>query len=315
MKILLTGGAGFIGSNLLKELNKHKHEVFVVDSMSPAKVKNISSCKMMDYSDKAFLTNYLGQKNWLKQFGCVIHLGATSSTTCADKSIIENNHEFSKELIGCAIEANVPVIYASSASVYGNTQNEQSFGSIAPLNMYALSKALTDNTIERAFNSNIPLPMIVGLRFFNVYGPGEAHKGPQASVIYNWHKNYKNQGYWYVFEGENKRDFIHVSDVIKVIIWFMKKSDPKKSGIYDVGTGNVHDFRDISDIVKRNVVPNGRSSREVELLQIIPNSLRDQYQKFTRADLAPLRDIGYNESFLDLQDGVSSYVNFLESEK
>lgn len=315
MKILLTGGAGFIGSNLLKKLNRdwqNSHEVIVFDSMTPAKVKNVAGEDLLDYIDKDHLLSVMNNAAWMKSLNLIIHLGATSSTTCTDKSIIENNYRLSKDLISVALEYNIPIIYASSAAVYGNTQNNTSCGEIKPLNMYGLSKAFTDRIVERVLiqdNELKRLPMIVGLRFYNVYGPGESHKGSQASVIYNWYKQFKHKGWWDIFEGENRRDFVHVDDIVNVIMFFVRAKNRKFSGIYDVGTGIDSDFADIS-----NVMMDCLESNEKPKVVPIPDSLKEQYQTWTRADLDPLREIGYTEPFTSLRDGVCSYLDFLKKE-
>lgn len=312
-KILLTGGTGFIGSNLLKTLNAiGEEEIFVFDSMAPAKVKNINKSKFFDYLDHRELLTFASHKSLIKDFDLIVHLGATSSTVCTDKQILENNYQLTKDLISIAIENKIPIIYASSMSVYGLTQTPENQGTIEPLNMYAMSKSLTDNIVLRALAQDVHkvLPMIVGLRFANVYGPQESHKGPQASVIYNWYQQFKKKGWWDIFEGINQRDFVHVNDIVKCILWFMNNIDSKKSGIYDLGTGSTSDFANVSNIMMDHL-----HSNEKPKVVPIPDSLKGQYQTFTRADLAPLRAIGYDEPFTDLKTGVASYVDYLKENK
>lgn len=312
MKILLTGGLGFIGSNILKKLNEDENNIVVIfDSVNSKKLPNAAQCEYRDYIDKDFLLHRLSIANWINQFDVILHMGANSSTLCEDKSIIEENYQLTKDLIGVAIDNEIPVIYASSASVYGNTQNENSFGRTNPLNLYAFSKHLTDNSVKIALSKKHrkdSTPMIVGLRFYNVYGPNESHKGRQASVIYNWCEQYKKSKSWNVFEGENKRDFIFVDDIVNVVLWFLKNRKKELSGIYDVGTGVATDFKEISKILKEEL-PDG-----TEIVIPKPDDLR-AYQTYTRANLDALRSVGYTDPFIDVRTGIKKYLTYLISKK
>jgi ADP-L-glycero-D-manno-heptose 6-epimerase len=247
-----------------------------------------------------------------RKINAIFHQGACSDTMEWDVDyILENNFNYSKILLDFSESNNIPFIYASSASVYGagkvfaeNKNNE------TPINLYAYSKYLFDQVVRnRLLKSN---SQIVGMRYFNVYGPNETHKGRMASVAYHLHQQLKKGNEVRLFEGsdgygngEQRRDFIHVNDIVKVNLWFYKNSDV--SGIFNVGTGKSQTFKEVADAV---IEWNEKGS--VKYIPF-PEKLKGSYQSFTEADISKLRSSGYEETFMDVATGVKQYLNVLES--
>jgi ADP-L-glycero-D-manno-heptose 6-epimerase len=218
------------------------------------------------------------------------------------------NFDYSKKLLEYSANNNIDMIYASSASVYGDgTVFKEDSGNESSLNYYSESKLLFDNYVRE--NMSKIKSQIVGMRYFNVYGPYEQHKEVMSSVIYHFYNQFKKHGMLKLFrgshgydDGEQRRDFVYVKDTVDIKLWFMKNN---LSGIFNVATGKSRSFNDVA-----NSVINYFNSGHIEYINF-PEGLEDQYQAFTEADMSNLRDTGYNKEITELEDGVSSYLNFL----
>ena len=307
--IVVTGGAGFIGSNLVRALNRQGHsDILVVDDLRDAhKILNLSDCRIADYVDMhEFLNRISAGQSLAPKVEAVFHQGACTDTTEWNGLLMmRQNYEYSKQVFAWATTARVPLVYASSASVYGaGREFRVSEDCERPINVYAFSKLMFDRFVRRSL-AGVKSP-VVGLRYFNVYGPGEAHKGRMASVV--WHFNGQlaagdeialfagSDGY---ADGEQRRDFIHVDDVVAVNLWAAAAG---KSGIYNLGTGTARSFNDVARAV---LAFHGRGRiRYVPF----PDHLRGSYQSFTEADLTGLRAAGYAGGFLSVEDGVARYL-------
>lgn len=311
--IIVTGGAGFVGSNIVKNLNDRGiHEILVVDDLTDGKkFKNIVDCRMSDYVDKDdFIKQLIHSPTHYGKLKAIFHQGACSDTTeWNGHFMMKNNYEYSKQLLHVALALKVPFIYASSAAVYGNQQIFQESPEFEkPLNVYGYSKLLFDQYVRQIQARSST--QIVGLRYFNVYGPREFHKGGMASVALHNHLQLQEQGWVKLFEGSNgyaageqRRDFIYVEDVVKVNFWFF--DHPEHSGIFNVGTGKSQTFKEISEAV---IAWHGRG--HIEFIPF-PKHLQGCYQAFTEADIRALRKIGYEEPFKTVQQGVPTYLNWL----
>ena len=314
--IVITGGAGFIGSNLASNLDKD-FELLIVDELDKqtSKFRNISDIKYLDCIDKVAFLNLLinDDKKYSDDIQMIFHLGACSKTTEKDRNyVMETNFEYSKKLLHFCANNDIPLVYASSASVYGDGKvfkedphNESS------MNYYAESKLLFDN-YYRDHITKIK-SQVSGLRYFNVYGPREGHKDGMFSVMYSFYNQLEKYNQIKLFkgshgydDGEQRRDFIHVEDTVKVKIWLMQN---KVSGIFNVGTGKSRSFNDVA----KNVI----SVLEKGHLEYIdfPDGLKEQYQAYTQADMSNLINSGYEDDFLSLEEGVDKYVRWLESHK
>lgn len=304
--IVVTGGAGFIGSNLIKGLNDAGEDnIIVVDNLSNSeKHLNINSLSIGDYIDK---DDFLINLDKFKHIKTVFHQGACSSTTEKDgKYMMTNNFEYSKILLNHCMKNKINFIYASSAAVYGRgvkgftEKREFEY----PLNIYGFSKFAFDNYVR------LILPkaesQVIGLRYFNVYGPQENHKKRMASVANHFFNQLQDSGKMKLFEGSEdfRRDFIHVSDTVKINLYFY---EIKTSGIFNAGTGKARSFFEIAQVMKSL-----HGSGEIENFAI-PDDLQGKYQKFTEADLDNLRRAGFNEEFVSLEDGLRQYYNLLSS--
>ena len=296
--IVVTGGLGFIGSNLVKKLNKiNIDDIIIVDSLeSSGNYKNLKDLKFKDFvSTKDFIHNL----NDFEKIKFVFHIGACSDTTENNGNYIyENNYLYSKKLIQFFSNKMIPLVYASSASVYGlgNLGFKEDESIENPLNLYAVSKFLTDNFMNsHKFNSQV-----VGLRFFNVYGPGEEHKGEMKSVIGKFLNNIKKNPSIKLFKGSEKifRDFIFVDDVCDICIFFMNNNF---SGIYNVGTGSKNSFMKIYEIINRDI-----QKCKLELIDF-PKKLIGKYQFNTEAEISKLRKIGFKNKFVSLKEGINKY--------
>jgi ADP-L-glycero-D-manno-heptose 6-epimerase len=308
--IIVTGGAGLIGSNLIKKLNALGHEnILVVDNLKDGtKFRNLVECKILDYQDKEkFLENINNNKELPEKVDAIFHQGACTITTEWDgRYMMDNNYTYSKALLSFAEQQKIPFIYASSAAVYGaNTVFAETPVNENPLNVYGYSKLLFDQYIRRRITLN--KTKIVGLRYFNVYGPGEHHKKSMASMVYHLANQLKRDGIASLFEGtdgygdgEQKRDFVYVGDVADVNVWLWQNEVP--SGIYNVGTGKSATFNDVAraiiDFYKRG---------KIKYIHF-PEHLHGSYQSFTEADLSNLRKVGYNQEFLTVAEGVKRYL-------
>jgi ADP-L-glycero-D-manno-heptose 6-epimerase len=310
--VVVTGGAGFIGSNLVRGLNaKGENDILIVDNLgSGIKHRNMNALDFVDYCDKK---TFLDKLPKMKNIKAIFHQGACSATTERDGVyMMENNFEYSKKLFEYCQKANIPFIYASSASVYGNGDDGFVEEPLAeyPLNVYAFSKWQFDRWLRSKLSKSSGVPMsynsqVVGLRYFNVYGPQENHKERMASVVWQFHKQISENKELKLFEGSETflRDFIHVKDVVNVNLFFYE--NPEKSGIFNVGTGDARSFFDIAKIVKTL-----HSGSEINTIPF-PKDLEGKYQAYTCADLANLRAAGYGCDFTSLEKGVEEYSRHL----
>ncbi|MBW7974452.1 ADP-glyceromanno-heptose 6-epimerase [Bradyrhizobium sp. BR 10289] len=319
--LLVTGGAGFIGSNVVAALNEAgRSDVVVCDLLgSDGKWRNLAKRQLVDIVPPAELSGWLeGRK-----LDAVIHLGAISETTASDGDlVIETNFRFSMRLLDWCTAAAVPLIYASSAATYGD--GEEGFDDDAsvpalrklrPMNLYGWSKSLFDIAVaeRRARGEALP-PQCVGLKFFNVFGPNEYHKGSMMSVLARRFDDVKAGRVVQLFkshregiaDGDQRRDFIYVDDVVRVIMWLV--ATPEVSGLFNVGTGKARSFRDLmlAAYAALGTRPN------IEYVDM-PEQIRGSYQYFTQSKVDRLLRAGYNGGFTTLEDAVKAYVgNYLD---
>ncbi len=324
--IVVTGAAGFIGSNLLAGLEERGiYDVVVCDVLgSNDKWRNISKREIRDFIKPENLIEYLEMHK--EEVSVVFHMGAISSTTEKDADLImEMNFALSRALFKWCAKNEVRLIYASSCATYGNGDNgfvddesTEFLAKLRPLNPYGWSKHLFDRTVAR-FKENdkeaIP-PQCVGLKFTNVYGPNEYHKGEQMSVVCKLYpqvvagaaaKLFKSHHADYE-DGGQLRDFIYVEDCVDVMMWFY--DNPDKSGLFNVGTGKARSFKDLALSVFNAV------GKEPKINYIdMPEELKGKYQYYTQADMSKLRKVGYEKEFTELEDGIRKYVlDYMASE-
>jgi ADP-L-glycero-D-manno-heptose 6-epimerase len=309
--IIVTGGAGFIGSNIVRQLNARGiDDILVVDDLEDGrKMRNLADCDLIDYLDKDdFLNRIKTGQNFASKIDAVFHEGACTSTTEWDgRFMMHTNFEYSKVVLHFCLEKKIPLIYASSASVYGaGTEFTIDRKSELPINVYAFSKLMFDQYV-RKMTPDVST-QLVGLRYFNVYGNGEAHKGGMASVIYHFHQQLLRGDEVRLFagsggygDGEQRRDFVHVDDVAAVNLWFMDR--PGSSGIFNLGTGQCRTFNAVAEAV---ISWHGRG--KITYIPF-PEDLMDSYQSFTEADISGLRAEGYEADFLSIEDGVRRYLD------
>ena len=325
MTIIVTGAAGFIGANNVKALNEHgERDIVAVDHLAQAdKFHNLVDCDIADYLDKQEFLDALRRRT-LPPADVVFHQGACSDTMATDgRYVIENNYRFSLELFRWCQEQKIPLIYASSASVYGCGPvfvEDRTYE--RPLNIYGYSKFLFDAVVRRHLD-NLQAP-VVGLRYFNVYGPRESHKGRMASVAFHAFNQLREHGRVKLFgashgyeNGEHRRDFVHVGDVVDANLHFWKHP---VSGVYNVGTGRAQSFNDVAATVI-NAFRASRGDPPLDLQQLvaqeaieyisIPDALASKYQAFTQADLTQLRAAGCNIAFQTVESGTASYVDWM----
>ena len=311
--IVVTGGAGFIGSNIVKQLNdRGERDILVVDDLEDStKFRNIADLDIADYLDKdQFLEKIESGNSFGDKIQAIFHEGACSATTEWDgRYMMKNNYEYSKQLLHYCLKEKAQFLYASSASVYGagpffneSPEHEKT------LNVYAYSKLLFDNYVRRRFSE--AQSQIVGFRYFNVYGPREQHKGSMSSVAFHFNSQLKEQGKCRLFagcdgygDGEQRRDFVFVEDCVDVNLWFL--DHPDKSGVFNLGTGRCQSFKDVADAV---VAWHGQG--EIEFIPF-PDHLKGRYQSFTEADISELRKAGYSGDFKSVEEGVPLYMDWL----
>jgi len=305
--IIVTGGAGFIGSNIIKALNDKGHtDILVVDNLKDGtKFANLVDLDIADYMDKEdFLISILADEDF-GDVEAVFHEGACSSTTEWDgKYMMDNNYQYSKELLHYCLEHEIPFLYASSAATYGgrndNFIEERQYEE--PLNVYGYSKMLFDHYVRQI------LPeagsQVCGFRYFNVYGPREGHKGSMASVAFHLNTQLNNGENPKLFEGSDnfKRDFIYVEDVAAVNLWFWENN---VSGIFNCGTGRAESFQEVADAAL-----NFHQKGEIEYIPF-PEKLKGRYQAYTLADQTKLRAAGYDKPFKTVAEGVAAYMAWL----
>jgi ADP-L-glycero-D-manno-heptose 6-epimerase len=312
--IIVTGGAGFIGSNIVRALNaRGRDDVLVVDDLTDGtKFVNIADAHLYDYLDKdEFLARIKAGDTFGGRIEAIIHQGACSTTTeWNGRYMMETNFAYSKTLLHYCLERRIPFLYASSAATYGGGQVFREEPQCErPLNVYGYSKVLFDQYVRRF------LPQadsqVAGFRYFNVYGPREQHKGSMASVAFHLRNQLLKDGHVKLFEGcdgygdgEQRRDFIYVGDVVDVNLWFL--DHPQVSGIFNVGTGRCQTFNDVARAVLKS---HGRGT-----LQYVPfpEHLKGRYQSFTEADLTRLRAAGYDGKFCSVEEGVALYMEWLQ---
>lgn len=312
--IIVTGGAGMIGSNIIKALNEQGiSDILVVDNLKNGrKFHNLVDLDISDYIDRDdFLTQIMAGDNF-GPIEAVFHEGACSATTEWDgKYIMLNNYEYSKELLHYCLEREIPFLYASSAATYGETttfiEEKQYEGA---LNVYGYSKQLFDNYVRRLWQDanehGETLSQITGFRYFNVYGPREQHKGSMASVAFHLNNQMNAGGNPKLFEGSEsfKRDFVYVGDVAKVNLWFL---DNGCSGIFNLGTGKAESFEEVAKAVIKF-----HQKGNIETIPF-PEHLKGAYQEFTQADLTKLRAVGCDHRFKSVADGVAEYMRLTNS--
>jgi ADP-L-glycero-D-manno-heptose 6-epimerase len=319
---VVTGAAGFIGSRLVAALNRHGvREIVAVDNLAHAdKFRNLAACEIADYVDQAeFLA---GLERYEGAVEAVLHQGACSDTMESDgRYMMENNFAYSRKLLEWCQDEEVPLLYASSASVYGaGPQFREERSCEAPLNVYGYSKFLFDQYVRRTLQQKNS--QIVGLRYFNVYGPNEAHKGRMASVALHAYEQLLAGGKVKLFvgsggygNGEQRRDFVYVDDVVDVNLWLLEHRDV--SGVFNCGTGRAQSFNQLAAAVINSVQGTQWSVQELVSKGLIeyvafPQALVGKYQSFTQADLAQLRAAGYGANFLTVEQGVAAYVKELQ---
>jgi ADP-L-glycero-D-manno-heptose 6-epimerase len=315
--IVVTGGAGFIGSNLIKALNgRGESNIVLVDNLANGrKMHNIADLNIADYIDKSQFIETMGTPGFLDKVQAVFHQGACSATTEWDgQYVMKNNYDYSKRLLHHCAEQNIPFIYASSASVYGNGKHgfRVDRSCEQPINMYAYSKFQFDQYVRQILPQSTS--QIVGLRYFNVYGPREQHKGAMSSTAFHFNNQVIEQKKARLFEGcdgfangEQQRDFVYVADVVDVNLWFL--DNPPQRGIFNVGTGQAETFNAVAQAV---IAWHGEGS--IEYIPF-PAHLQGAYQSYTQADISGLRHAGYEKEFMTVKQGVARYLDDVNGRK
>ena len=319
--IILTGGGGMIGSMIAWHLNTQMNFddfVIVDDLINEQQENNFKKRKFIEYIAKDDLEKYLNDK---KNVSAVIHMGAISSTTESNfNRLLQSNIRFSQALWHWCAENKVPFIYASSAATYGNGSvgygdNESELDKLSPLNAYGYSKHFFDRWVQLELSKNQPTPpQWCGLKFFNVYGPNEYHKGRMASVAFHAFNQFKETNQIKLFKSEHPsyadgmqvRDFIYVKDAVKIIIFFLNNNN--FSGLYNVGTGNAETFKALAEALLINTKGQPDDIKYIEM----PNDLKGKYQYYTQATMNKINSIGFNDNFMNLKEGVTDYLeNYL----
>jgi len=329
MYTIVTGAAGFIGSNLVKALNERGvTAIIAVDNLTRAdKFKNLVDCEIADYIDKTEFLGRLLAGQFNGRVDAIFHQGACSDTMESDgRYMMENNFRYSLGILDWCIDEGVPYLYASSAATYGGSnvfREERSFE--APLNVYGYSKFLFDQVVRQRMPK--VSSQIVGFRYFNVYGPREAHKGRMASVAFHHFNQFRSEHKVRLFEGcngyangEQKRDFVFVGDVAAVNMHFL--DHPEESGIFNLGTGRAQSFNELA-VANVNSCRALAGEPALPLAELIglglieyipfPDALRGKYQSFTQADLTLLRKAGYDAPFASVEQGVPQYVQWMNA--
>lgn len=324
MTIIVTGAAGFIGSNIVKALNQRgRTDIIAVDNMKKAdKFRNLVDCEIADYLDKEDFIELFLDGAFDGEVEAVLHQGACSDTMETDgRYMMDNNYRYTLDLFEYCQTEEIPLLYASSAAVYGGgSVFKESREYEGPLNVYGYSKFLFDQIVRRRWHERSS--QVVGFRYFNVYGAREQHKGRMASVAYHHFNQYRDEGKVKLFEGydgyangEQRRDFVSVEDVVKVNLFFL--DNPDKSGIFNLGTGRAQSFNDVA-VASVNACRVAAGKDRLSLPQLVeqdvlsyidfPDALKGKYQSFTQADIGALRAAGYTEEFLTVEEGVRRYV-------
>lgn len=307
--IVVTGGAGFIGSNIVKGLNEQGHkDILVVDDLTDGtKFANLVDLDIADYMDKdEFIAAIIASEDL--DIDVIFHQGACSSTTeWNGKFMLENNYDYSKDLLHYCLDFNIPFLYASSAATYGgrsdNFIEDRTYEK--PLNVYGYSKFLFDQYVRAILpHAN---SQICGFRYFNVYGPRETHKGSMASVAFHLNEQINKGEKPKLFEGSDnfKRDFIYIDDVVNVNLWFWKNNI---SGIFNCGTGRAESFQTVADAVL-----NYHQKGEIDYIPF-PDHLKGRYQSFTQADLTKFRQTDCPIEFKTVTEGTTKYMQWLNEQ-
>jgi ADP-L-glycero-D-manno-heptose 6-epimerase len=329
MYTVVTGAAGFIGSNLVKALNAHgTTNILAVDNLTRAdKFLNLADCAIEAYLDKQDFLDKLENDEFAGSIDAILHQGACSDTMETDgRYMMQNNYRYSLALLNFCQEEDIPLIYASSAAVYGAGQEfREAAACEVPLNIYGYSKLLFDQVVRRRLGEGGA--QIAGFRYFNVYGPNEQHKGRMASVAFHHFNQYRSEGKVRLFEashgylaGGQLRDFVSVEDVVKVNMFFLER--PELSGIFNLGTGRAQAFNDVAvAVVNTCRKAEGRGTlsltelHEQGIVEYVPfpDALKGKYQAYTCADIGALRNAGYSKEMYDVASGVAKYCERLLS--
>jgi ADP-L-glycero-D-manno-heptose 6-epimerase len=309
--IIVTGGAGFIGSNLVRGLNaRGRKDILVVDDMTDGtKFINLADCQIADYEDKDVFRRRLSSHGLPAHTSAVLHQGACTSTTEWDgRLMLDQNFAVSREMLHACADSRIPFIYASSAAVYGaGPEFREDSICERPLNVYGYSKLLFDQYVRRRQDTG---SQVVGLRYFNVYGPGEQHKDAMASVVWHFNDQLKRHGEVCLFEGsdgypagEQRRDFVFVDDIVKIVLYFL--DHPDRSGIFNAGTGRAQTFNQVA-----RAVIDWHGHGEVRYVGF-PAHLQGRYQSFTQADLGRLKSAGFDGNFHSVEQGVGATLDVI----
>ena len=329
MTIIVTGAAGFIGSNIVKALNRRgETDIIAVDNLTNGhKFRNLADCDIAHYLDKHEFIRQVREHIFpFDNIRAVFHQGACSDTMNHDgKYMMENNYQYSLDLLDWCQDERIPFLYASSAAVYGKgTAFREERALEKPLNVYGYSKFLFDQVVRQRIAQGLTA-QVVGFRYFNVYGMREQHKGRMASVAYHHFNQYRSQGFVNLFgayenygNGEHSRDFISVEDVAKVNLYFFDNFE--KSGIFNLGTGRSQPFNDLAAATV-NACRAAEGKPKLSLAELVeqqliryipfPEDLAGKYQSFTQADTEKLRAAGYADDFYTVEQGVERYVAWL----
>lgn len=329
MYTIVTGAAGFIGSNIVKALNdRGEKNILAVDNLKRAdKFRNLVDCEIADYLDKEDFLDRLLAGDFDGDVRAIFHEGACSDTMETDgRYMMENNFRYSQDMLDWCLDQEVQFLYASSAATYGaSPEFREERACEAPLNVYGYSKFLFDQIVRQRLPQ--AMSQVVGFRYFNVYGPRESHKGRMASVAFHHYNQFRADGKVRLFEGcdgyangEQKRDFVYVGDVAKVNLYFL--DHPEKSGIFNLGTGRAQSFNELAAAnVNSCRALSGAAKESLDALRQqgfieyipFPEALKGKYQSFTQADLSCLRAAGYSAPFASVEEGVAQYVQWLDA--